>query len=344
MSVLYIRSKGKMKETKKKKMKPETFDRQEKGIVWMMVDTAANMPVTVYSESLGVKAPEACYRSAVWDEGSTRLIGEEYLLNAKRSSLEMGMPMGVFHYTSSVGIKGALSNRKLKEENIAEYAEIIELPKYMILKESIGNVIRSRRSIREMGKTPLTMKQLATLLYYGDGPSGKFDFNTFNNMPPTEALGDEYIGVVRCSPSGGGLYPITLYFVAFNVDGLDRGIYTYLPLTGSIKLIRRLSDGEMEEYNRISNFGINIENDTLGIAVYYVYSLYDNSRKYGDMAMQFAYIEAGEIAENIQLAATAMNLAATDIGGYEKGLTEEFLGVDGLTKHILHLTLIGTCK
>ena len=49
-----------MKETKKKKMKPETFDRQEKGIVWMMVDTAANMPVTVYSESLGVKAPEAC--------------------------------------------------------------------------------------------------------------------------------------------------------------------------------------------------------------------------------------------------------------------------------------------
>ena len=121
----------------------------------------------------------------------------------------MGMPMGVFHYTSSIGIKGALSNRKLREENIAEYAEIIELPKYMILKESIGNVSRSRRSIREMGKTPLTMKQLATLLYYGDGPSGKFDFNTFNNMPPTETLGDEYIGVVRCSPSGGGLYPIT---------------------------------------------------------------------------------------------------------------------------------------
>ena len=50
----------------KKKMKAETFNQQEKGIVWMMVDTAANMPVTIYSESLGVKAPEACYRSAVW--------------------------------------------------------------------------------------------------------------------------------------------------------------------------------------------------------------------------------------------------------------------------------------
>ena len=56
------------------------------------------------------------------------------------------------------------------------------------------------------------------------------------------------------------------------------------------------------------------------------------------------YIEAGEIAENIQLAATCMDLAATDIGGYEKGLTESFLGIDGLTKHVIHLTLVGTMK
>lgn len=328
----------------KKKMKPETFDRQEKGIVWMMVDTAANMPVTIYSESLGVKAPEAVYRSAVWAEESTRLIGEEYLLNAKRSSLEMGMPMGVFHYTSSIGVKGALSNRRLKEENIADNSQVIELPRYLPLKESLGSIIRSRRSVREMGKAPLTMKQLSTLLYYGDGASGKFDFNTFDNMPPTVTLGDEYTGVVRCSPSGGGLYPVSLYFVAFNVEGLEQGIYVYLPLMHAIRLVRKLDRREMDEYDRISNFGINIENDTLGIAIYYVYSLYDNSRKYGDMAMQFAYIEAGEIAENIQLTATALNLAATDIGGYEKGLTEAFLGLDGLTKHILHLTLVGTAK
>ena len=129
-----------------------------------------------------------------------------------------------------------------------------------------------------MGKTPLTMEQLSSLLYYGDGPSGRFDFNTFNNMPPTATLGEEYIGTVRCSPSGGGLYPITLYFVAFNVKGLERGVYTYLPLTHSIQLIRKLSERDLEDYNRISNFGINIENDTLGIAVYYVF---EEIRRYG---------------------------------------------------------------
>ena len=61
---------------KKTKMKPSTFEQAEKGIVWMITDTASNMPVTIYSESLGVKAPEGCYRSAVWAEESTSLIGE----------------------------------------------------------------------------------------------------------------------------------------------------------------------------------------------------------------------------------------------------------------------------
>jgi SagB-type dehydrogenase family enzyme len=328
----------------KKTMTPEEFAQEEKGIVWMMVDTAANMPVTIYAESLGVKAPEACYRSAVFAENSTRLLGEEYLLNAKRSSLEIGMPMGVFHYSSSIGVKGALSHRELKEENIIDNSRTIALPRYLPLKASLGSVLRARRSIREMGSTPLSMEQLSSLLYYGDGPSGKFDFNTFHNMPATASLGDDYTGVVRTAPSGGGLYPITLYFIAFHVKGLEPGIYSYLPLTHTIRLIRSLDEQAMEEFNRISSFGININNDTLGLAIYYVYSLYDNSRKYGDMAMQFAYIEAGEIAENIQLTANALDLAATDIGGYEKGLTEEFLGLDGLSKHVIHLTLVGSLK
>lgn len=328
----------------KVKMTLEEYNSLEKGVIWVMTDIASNLPETIYAESLGVKAPEACYRSSLWAQNSTRLIGEEYLLNAKRSTLEIGMPMGVYNYSSSVGVKGALANRGLKEQEIHENCDVIKLPRYLPLKESLGTIIRSRRSIREMGEKPLSMKELATLLYYGEGPSGKFDFNTFGNMPETKSLGNEYKGEIRCAPSGGGLYPITLYCVVLKVDGLKKGLYRYLPLTQSIQLLREYDTKDLDEYNRISNFGININNDRIGVAIYYVYSLYDNSRKYGDMAMQFAYIEAGEIAENIQLAATAMNLAPTDIGGYEKGATEQFFGLDGLTKHIIHLTLIGSSK
>jgi SagB-type dehydrogenase family enzyme len=328
----------------KTKMTLEEFNAKEKGIVWVISDFASNLPATIYSESLGVKSSEGCYRSAVWAENSTRLIGEEYLLNAKRSSLEIGLPLGVYNYSSSLGVKGALCQRSLQEEEAAENGETVKLPRYLPLNESIGAVIRSRRSIREMGERPLTMEEISTLLFYADGPSGKFDFNTHNNMPSSESFGDEYVSAVRCAPSGGGLYPVALYFVAINVNGLEKGLYKYLPLTHSIQKIRMFDNQEMEAFNQISSFGVNIENNRIGIAVYYVYSLYENSRKYGDMAMQFAYIEVGEISENMQLIATAMNLAPTDIGGYEKSLTEQFFQLDGLSKHIIHLTLIGSMK
>ncbi len=326
----------------KKRMSLAEFNQEEKGVIWLIVDHATNLPVTLYAESLGIKVPEAIYRSGIYSVDSTRLIGETYLLNAKRSSLEMGLPHGVFNYSSSIGVKGALSHRKHQEEDIVENKMTIQLPRYLPLNESIGSVIRSRRSVRSYSGKPLSMEQLSTLLYYGDGPSGDFDFNTNNDLPTTASLGSEFKGVVRTAPSGGGLYPITMYFVAVNVENLQQGVYKYLPLNHTIVLVKPFEKEDMDQYLQMSNFGINIDSSKVGIAIYYVYSLYDNARKYGDMAVQFAFIEAGEIAENVQLTANALNLAASDIGGYEKGLTETFFGLDGLTKHVIHLTLVGS--
>ena len=325
----------------KKRLSLESFNEMEKGVIWQITDHAANLPVTRYAETVGVKVPEALYRSGLYAASSgSRLIGETYLLNAKRSSLELGVAHGVYNYASSIGVKGALSQRQLQEQDLSEHSQVIQLPRYAALNVPLGAVLRSR-SQREMSGKPLKLEQLATLLYYADGPSGQFDFNTHHDLPATETLGPDYKGVVRTSPSGGGLYPVSLYLVAINVKGLARGLYRYLPLSQSLQVVRVFSPDEQEQYFRLADFGINVDSRKLGAAVYYVYSLYDNSRKYGDMALQFANIEAGEIAENLQLAATALDLPATDIGGYEKGQTEQFMGLDGLTRHIIHLTLVG---
>lgn len=324
----------------KKKMTFQEFEEKEKGIIWTAIDFASNIPASIYSDSVGVKAPETSYRSAVISR-NTRLIGEEYLLNAKHSSIDMSLPIGVFNYSYDIGVKTAISNRDLSETEVMDNSEVIELPKYRIIKDSFSAVVRSRRSIRMMSGKKLTLEEVSTILFHGDGVTGKFTFNGDNSLPPTETLGGAYESTLRTAPSGGGLYPVHLYCVILNVEGLEKGIYQYLPLHHKLKIIRLFEEQDYEDFIRLSNFGINIESNKVGMAVYYVYNLYDNSRKYGDMAMQFAYIEAGEIAENIQLTCTALNLAATDIGGYEKALTEQFLGVDGLTKHLIHLTLVG---
>ncbi|MDQ5826603.1 MAG: nitroreductase family protein, partial [Chloroflexota bacterium] len=89
------------------------------------------------------------------------------------------------------------------------------------------------------------------------------------------------------------------------------------------------------------SWGPNLEPANVNVAVYYVYSVYDNSRKYGDLGLMFAVIEAGEIAAHIHLICTATNVGSCDLGGWEKVQTERFIGVDGLSKHLVHATVIG---
>ncbi|HPE36264.1 MAG TPA: SagB family peptide dehydrogenase, partial [Spirochaetales bacterium] len=143
------------------------------------------------------------------------------------------------------------------------------------------------------------------------------------------------------APSGGGLYPVYLYAVVLNVDGLKPGIYLYMPITHALEIVRVFDARDMDRLREIANWGNNISLESIDVAMFYVYSLYENSRKYVDMGLTFALIEAGEISENIHLACTAMGLASCDIGGYDKVPCESFLGVDGLTRHMIHLTLIG---
>ncbi|HFF7435270.1 nitroreductase family protein, partial [Streptococcus pyogenes] len=50
----------------------------------------------------------------------------------------------------------------------------------------------------------------------------------------------------------------------------------------------------------------------------------------------------GEIAQNIQLTATALTYGSIDIGGYNKEYLQELLDLDGLGEHVIHMTLVGT--
>jgi SagB-type dehydrogenase family enzyme len=57
--------------------------------------------------------------------------------------------------------------------------------------------------------------------------------------------------------------------------------------------------------------------------------------------MAFAFIEAGEISQNVHLICTALGIGPCDVGGYAKQRLEQTLGLDGLSEHVIHLTVIG---
>lgn len=322
------------------KMSLNEYQNNEMPVLWEIFDFATNIPSTLYGDHVGVKVPEASYRGSLWSEG-VELQSMGYLLNEKKSSYDMSMPIGVFGY-ASLGPRGGMCYRGLKEEDTIKRNGYIELPQPQPINTSIGTVIRSRRSLRDFSGDDLSIQEISNLLFYGDGVSGIFQHNPRGDeLPASSTLGSVYNSTVRTAPSGGGTYPVDLYLVILRCSKIPAGVYKYLPEHHALESVRDFDEGDMETFKAKNVLGTNIDMDKVAVCLFYIYKIFDNSRKYGDRGLMFAAIEAGEISENVHLISTAMNLASTDIGGFDKVLMEQELGIDGLTKHIIHLTLIG---
>ena len=323
---------------KKIEVSKEELEAKEIPLLFSVVNFSSNIPVSMYADTIGIKTSESSYRASMHSEVN-RNISEEYLLNSKKSSIDLSTMLDVVGY-SSFPIDASLSNRVLLEEEVHKKGNAVKLPPYKNINAPIGSVIRSRRSRRDFKGKPLTMGDLSNLLYYGDGISGDFDFNLNKNEYGTITFSDKYISKLRTAPSGGGLYPIYLYIAALNINNLDKGIYKYMPFTHSLEKIKLFNDDDLENYYNNNVFGGGIDLRKTALSIYYVYSIYENSRKYGDMGLQFALIETDEIAQNIQLTAAASGILACDIGGFNKTLSEDLLNIDGNTNHVVHLTLL----
>jgi SagB-type dehydrogenase family enzyme len=317
-----------VKKTGKTKMTKAEFYANELPHLIDIVGFCNSLPISVYADSTVVKSPEVVYRGLVFSKN--RLISEEYLLNYQGNELGMGMFIGVNNYRLPM-VMGAQANRKLKEDQ----QDLIHLPKYKNVNAPIGSVIRSRRSVRKYSGKTMSLEDLATILFYAQGVSGKLHLD---NMPETAALGKNDEIEVRTAPSGGGLYPLDLYIIALNIEKLEKGAYLYLPRRHAIKQVKKL-DGNFN-LSQIGKFA-EIEAEKSNFLLVYGYKLFENSRKYGDRGMAFAFIEAGEISENVHLICTAMGFGPCDVGGYAKHRLEKILGLDGLTGHVIHLTVIG---
>ena len=99
-----------------------------------------------------------------------------------------------------------------------EHSRIITLPKAnknILLKPGFHDCILDRQSNREYGKALITIDELAYLLWTTQGVK--------------EIRGNNY-ATVRPVPSAGARHPFETYLAVNNVEGLQKGIYRYLPI------------------------------------------------------------------------------------------------------------------
>jgi SagB-type dehydrogenase family enzyme len=184
----------------------------------------------------------------------------------------------------------------------------------------LERVIADRRSTRTFSGAAVRLDELARLLFFAYGrtdPGGRF----------------------RAVASGGALYPLELYAVALNVEGLEAGVYHYGVETGHLDVVRRGGCLAALEDDLVNLHGIDVANASLLIVVTAAFRR--TTIKYLDRGYRMILMEAGEVAQNLCLLATSMNLAACLLGGFDDDRLSEFLDTDGVEEAPLLAAVVG---
>lgn len=321
-------SNGEQPALQKTKMTLNDFLERELPQVVDVISFCGNMPMSLYADATVVKSPEVVFRGLFLSQN--RLVAEEYLLNFRRSEADLGVVIGANNYQNPK-VVGAIANRGLEENE----EDLIPLPPYENVRAAISSVVRSRRSVRHYSGKGFSLKELSTLLYHAAGITGHLHPEM---VPETVTLGKSDQIELRAAVSGGGLYPIDLFVLALNIEGLVAGAYRYLSKHHALKPVG--AQGQMSALADLAQFGeIQVEN--AGFLLGYVYKVFENSRKYGEAGLGFAFIEVGAMAAHIHLLCTALGFGSCDVGSFSKGRFERLFDADGISRHMIHLTVVG---
>jgi SagB-type dehydrogenase family enzyme len=197
-----------------------------------------------------------------------------------------------------------------------------ELPAQLTI--SLSEAILKRSTAKQITSQPVDLETVATLLHFAYGTTRD-----------QRTLG--YPRAFRAAPSGGALYPLEIYFHCAHALGFQNGLYHYNPTENHLRLIR---SGDHTQTIAHALVQPNVAHDAS--LIIFITALFDRSTfKYGDRGYRFALMEAGHVAQNINLTALGFDLGSINLGGFYDRRIDGFLDLDGLTHSTLYIVAIG---
>lgn len=177
-------------------------------------------------------------------------------------------------------VKEDISNIINKEE--------VSLPKLSYDSQvSIEKALAERRSVRSFKDEAISLEELGQLLWAAQGI-------------------DAITGATRRAPSAGATHPLEVYFIAKNIDELEKGAYRYNPAKHSVIKVSE------EDFS-----GMFIPDSPLLIIIAAVYER--TTGRYGANGVRFVDIEVGHAAQNIQLQVVSLGMGSVTIGVFDEG-------------------------
>ena len=181
---------------------------------------------------------------------------------------------------------------------------------------SIEEALFKRRSIREYTGEALKLQDVSQLLWAAQGVTNLRGFRT--------------------APSAGALYPLEVYFVTGDVEGLTEGVYKYIPQGHNLLKI-------FEGDKRTDLYRAALEQDCVreGAISFVFTSVYKRTtRKYGDRGIRYVHMETGHAAQNLCLQATTLDLGVVTVGAFLDEQVKDILSLPE-EEHPLYIIPVG---
>jgi SagB-type dehydrogenase family enzyme len=211
-----------------------------------------------------------------------------------------------------------------KPETYKEYPNTIKrfpLPKPEFDdKINFWDVIRNRKSVRKFNREYLSIEELSLVVFGMTGITRIFPQFAF-----------------RTIPSAGGLFPIEIYPVIFNIKGIEAGVYHYNIKEHSLEALK-LGDWTNEiikgclDQTMVANSNV----------TFVMTAMIDRSKwKYLQRCYRYIYLDAGHIGQNFYLVAEALGLGACTIGAIYDDELNNLLEIDGINETSVYVGVLG---
>jgi len=208
------------------------------------------------------------------------------------------------------------------EKPYPENASLISLPVAKDLSEkSVGKAIADRMSRRKFTDEPITLEELSFLLWATQG---------------VKRVGK--VATLRTVPSAGARHPFETYLYVRKVEGLNEGIYRYLPLEHALILQKT------DRYLREQLIRATLDQVFIGdAAVVFIWAAipYRTEWRYGPVSHKVILIDAGHVCENLYLSCESINLGTCAVAAYSQKQMDEFVGIDGEDEFVVYLAPVG---
>jgi len=163
---------------------------------------------------------------------------------------------------------------------------------------SVESALENRRSQRDFQDKALSVDQLSQILWAAYGITS----------PRPDA--PNMRGGLRTSPSAGALYPLEVYAIVGNVDGIEPGAYKYISEEHKIIMV---AGGDVRDSLAGAALRQNMISEAPA-AIFYSAVFSRTTERYGERGRSFVFIELGHSAQNVYLQAEALQLGTCAIG------------------------------